>query len=241
MSTETTNKKIKIDNGTTFGKTYTDKAIDERLQGLVSTATFTPVQEKANNSLQKPAGLTKTKLVGVGANGQENIEIGDNLTLANGKLSATGGDGGIPVVEGTLTTTSEEGVYDITIPEAQTTNFILHFNFDGADMYALINFVMALGGTGIYKSITDIEFNEQTGAIINYATIDGSGTDLSYVSSNVTNPFTPSKTIYLFGKYSILVPEVSTDTYILPLPSDASTSTYVLKAVNGTVQWVKES
>lgn len=61
---------------------------------MVSTATFTPVKEKANNSLQKPAGLTKTELVGVGANGQENIEIGDNLTLANGKLSATGGGGG---------------------------------------------------------------------------------------------------------------------------------------------------
>ena len=95
MSTETTNKKIKIDNGTTFGRTYTDKAVDERLQGLVSTATFTPVKEKANNSLQKPAGLTKTKLVGVGTNGQENIEIGDNLTLANGKLSATGGGSGV--------------------------------------------------------------------------------------------------------------------------------------------------
>ena len=94
MSTETTNKKIKIDNGTTFGRTYTDKAVDERLQGLVSTATFTPVKEKANNSLQKPSGLTKTKLVGVGTNGQENIEIGDNLTLANGKLSATGGVSG---------------------------------------------------------------------------------------------------------------------------------------------------
>lgn len=64
--------------------------VDERLQGLVSTATFTPVKEKANNSLQKPAGLTKTELVGVGANGQENIEIGDNLTLENGKLSASG-------------------------------------------------------------------------------------------------------------------------------------------------------
>ena len=34
MSTETTNKKIKIDNGTTFGKTYTDKAIDELLKGV---------------------------------------------------------------------------------------------------------------------------------------------------------------------------------------------------------------
>lgn len=53
---------------------------------------FEGVQTKANNSLQKPEITpTKTELVGVGANGQENIEIGDNLTLANGKLSATGG------------------------------------------------------------------------------------------------------------------------------------------------------
>lgn len=49
---------------------------------------------KIQNSLQKPKGLTKTELVGVGTNGQENIEIGDNLTLANGKISATGGGSG---------------------------------------------------------------------------------------------------------------------------------------------------
>lgn len=58
------------------------------------TQTATEVQDILNNSLQKPTGLSKTKLVGVGVNGQENIEIGDNLTLANGKLSATGGGGG---------------------------------------------------------------------------------------------------------------------------------------------------
>lgn len=34
MSTETTNKKIKIDNGTTFGRTYTDKAVDELLKTI---------------------------------------------------------------------------------------------------------------------------------------------------------------------------------------------------------------
>ena len=58
------------------------------------TQTAAEVQNILNNSLQKPTGLTKTKLVGVGVNGQENIEIGDNLTLANGKLSASGG--GLP-------------------------------------------------------------------------------------------------------------------------------------------------
>lgn len=54
------------------------------------TQTAAEVQGILNNSLQKPTGLTKTELVGVGVNGQENIEIGDNLTLANGKLC--GGD-----------------------------------------------------------------------------------------------------------------------------------------------------
>ena len=34
MSTETTKKKIKIDNGTTFGKTYTDKAVDELISKI---------------------------------------------------------------------------------------------------------------------------------------------------------------------------------------------------------------
>lgn len=34
MSTETTNKKIKIDDGTTFGRTYTDKAVDELLKNI---------------------------------------------------------------------------------------------------------------------------------------------------------------------------------------------------------------
>lgn len=52
------------------------------------------IKGKIDAALQKPTGLTKTKLVGVGTSGQENIEIGDNLTLANGKLSASGGGGG---------------------------------------------------------------------------------------------------------------------------------------------------
>lgn len=77
---------------------------------------------KIRNSLQKPSGLTKTKLVGVGANGQENIEIGDNLTLANGKLSATGGGSEVEFNELVLNETGFSGNIDenkvnlITIP-----------------------------------------------------------------------------------------------------------------------------
>ena len=60
------------------------------------TQTAAEVQDILNNSLQKPTGLAKTELVGVGVNGQENIEIGDNLTLANGKLSSAATGGGLP-------------------------------------------------------------------------------------------------------------------------------------------------
>ena len=55
----------------------------------VSTA-LAALAGKIDAALQKPTGLTKTKLVGVGASGQENIEIGENLTLTNGKLAAGG-------------------------------------------------------------------------------------------------------------------------------------------------------
>ena len=76
-----------------------DHKINFRIDDNVSNLIF--------NSLQKPKGLTKTELVGVGTNGQEKIEIGDNLTLANGKLSATGGGGSggieINVLTGTIT------------------------------------------------------------------------------------------------------------------------------------------
>ena len=69
------------------------------------------IKGKIDAALQKPTGLTKTKLVGVGTNGQENIEIGDNLTLANGKLSATGG-GGSGGLEYNVLSSSDYMTYD---------------------------------------------------------------------------------------------------------------------------------
>lgn len=158
MSTETTNKKIKIDNGTTFGRTYTDKAVDERLQGLVSTATFTPVQEKANNSLQKPAGLTKTELVGVGTNGQENIEIGDNLTLANGKLSATGGGGsGVKTIVAQLKTPEEkiDGGFVVTFQNTEHFTNIFNVELEFFHSYAVFQMMCTTDGvwTGVAYSI----------------------------------------------------------------------------------------
>lgn len=82
-----TNRKDGFADSSTIKHYYYDKTHKVGFQLANETNT------KIQNSLQKPVGLTKTELVGVGTNGQENIEIGDNLTLANGKLSAKGGGG----------------------------------------------------------------------------------------------------------------------------------------------------
>lgn len=74
----------------------------------VSTA-LAALAGKIDAALQRPTGLTKTKLVGVGTNGQENIEIGDNLTLANGKLFAMGGGSNVNILVGSEPEESDNG------------------------------------------------------------------------------------------------------------------------------------
>ena len=86
----------------------------------VSTA-LAALAGKIDAALQKPTGLTKTKLVGVGASGQENIEIGDNLTLANGKLSATGGGSGGQFCIITLNISNNTYTSNIPLPTDGTT------------------------------------------------------------------------------------------------------------------------
>lgn len=126
--------------------------------------------KKIQNSLQKPAGLTKTKLVGVGANGQENIEIGDNLTLANGKLSATGGGSGGDAFDTivlsddkttyTGTITGERPVLlkikDGTILPIQNYNADMDFAFSinfGSGSIIYLDFYMLMSGSVIYNKL----------------------------------------------------------------------------------------
>ena len=129
---------------------------------------------KIQNSLQKPAGLTKTKLVGVGTNGQENIEIGDNLTLANGKLSATGGssggEGGISVIEltdknGTIASTQLSEI------NANPQNFTFKYNgkillFTKADSttYQYCNNTTSSSDNNVMTTSTLLTITSSTGA-----------------------------------------------------------------------------
>lgn len=129
---------------------------------------------KIQNSLQKPAGLTKTKLVGVGTNGQENIEIGDNLTLANGKLSATrgssGGESGISVIEltdknGTIASTQLSKI------NANPQNFSFKYNgkillFTKADSttYQYCNNTTSSSDNNVMTTSTLLKITPSTGA-----------------------------------------------------------------------------
>ena len=129
----------------------------------VSTA-LAALAGKIDATLQKPTGLTKTKLVGVGTSGQENIEIGDNLTLANGKLSATGGGGSdVNILVGSAPEQSDNG-YQGTysgVPDASKINilhipdfgdFVLTYTIDGTCMSYMnsdgvgINLLLSEGG-----------------------------------------------------------------------------------------------
>lgn len=105
MSTETTKKKIKIDNGTNFAKAYTDKAIDAKLPtDLQATAT----------SLSLLAGATK---VGGGIN-----LSGFEYDEATKTLKASGGGGGVSPCLKLLDVSGSSPVYKTSLTEEEKTN-----------------------------------------------------------------------------------------------------------------------
>ena len=140
------------------------------------------VNNLINNSLQKPAGLTKTKLVGVGTNGQENIEIGDNLTLSNGKLSASGGVGGKIYLHSISINSSELYIYINIYSNSNTQltyrtfeNLVSHYGkvictgfYKTPTMYGIPNYIeydLLYGGLKLYYFDTTDKRQKNTASI----------------------------------------------------------------------------
>lgn len=236
MSTETTNKKIKIDNGTTFGRTYTDKAVDELLNNVekldVIKVTYDVSSSKITADVtNKPDGTyvvdivlktgdteinagTKTGLVEIGslvdADSGSTIRTLSGYAYFNNLMFFYG------IASITATTIDITGGTLAYIPTSYTINGLVKIQRGGT-----------FGSVGLPNQGQSDSFLVYDTSTNNYNWRPVSEID--------------NKTISLFGNHSILVPKNSADTNILPLPADASTSTYALKAVNGTVQWVKES
>ena len=100
-----------------------------------------------------PGTLTKSELVGIGPDGQEPIEIGDNLTLVDGVLSATGG--GVNFLQATLDEPNvfgySEGTYTGTIDPNKVNVAILP---DPKNKYTLLTKITD-EGVGSATIITD--------------------------------------------------------------------------------------
>ena len=114
MSTETTNKKIKIDNGTTFGRTYTDKAVDELLKnvggvieltgesGTIAFAQLVKIDDNPQNFVFKYNG----KILSFTKNDSTTYQYCNNTTSSS--------DNNVGTVSTLLTITSSTGAYTIT-------------------------------------------------------------------------------------------------------------------------------
>ena len=107
---------------------------------------------------------------------------------------------------------------------------------------AYIGYVFSLGDSGTIISI--VSGVNISGNIIIQSLIAIQGTTATHKENTITlssvnsGKFLKTNTE---GKPEWVSIPTPTITNILPLPADASTSNYVLKAVNGTVQWVKEA
>lgn len=149
---------------------------------------------KIQNSLQKPVGLTKTELVGVGTNGQENIEIGDNLKLENGKLSATGGGG--------------EEFNELIINNYLTENDILEIGYflTGSSEFKGINMITKKLGKEVYfpnDKPVKVIINLDGSPIVYYAYKEITGYGICYfMTSAWASTFKTLILGYLVGTYA---------------------------------------
>ena len=201
MSTETTNKKIKIDNGTTFGRTYTDKAVDELLKKTsnkiwyeLDTISGTITQNQYN---EIKALIDNDSLAGITAKNTLNGYFLLN-NLLNNSLS------------GTFT-------FDIHSLSSETT------------------------GRNIKYIIIDDEITIKSDLSVSYIS---KKKFIPLLTQNLSNQSIISiKTNGYQENLSIgdglAIENGVLKTTIPPLPADASTKTYTLKAVNGVLTWVE--
>ena len=327
MSTETTNKKIKIDNGTTFGRTYTDKAVDELLKNigggggsisvieltdkngtiastqlgeinanpqnfafkyngkilLFTRADSTTYQycNNTTNSSDNNVMTTSTLLTIQSSTGAYTIAENVHNVVANSIHPANGGDltsiqvgskvysipsGGesIPVVEGKIDSNTNK----VTFNTNPTTDiFLAHLLYDeDSGLYVnsfITKSIVNFGDTAFTFYIGNVCVNAQPYIISTFIGSDFNPSLEMRILFNI-NPNSTAGILYLktgeeFGIKTLEygangtflkstgngivwdTPSAGGSGSIPSLPADASTSTYVLKAVNGTVQWVKEA
>lgn len=211
MSTETTNKKIKIDNGTTFGRTYTDKAVDAKLPtDLIASA----------NKLSLGVGTTALGN-GVNLNGFTYDEATKTL-----KVSGGGGSGGSSILKKDGTFVGDyEGVVANTI-FLSPTEYGRVKNGEISIIYGECR--LAANVISKYKVVFDSANN---GDPYNYEYTDVIVEDNRILISDYQ--------LIITKQDASLAIMTTTQPRVPTLPTDAASKTYTLKAVNGVLTWVE--
>lgn len=214
MSTETTNKKIKIDNGTTFGRTYTDKAVDAKLPtDLIASA----------NKLSLGVGTTALGN-GVNLDGFTYDEATKTL-----KVSGGGGSGGSSFLRKNGTFVDEyEGVVANRI-SLSPAEYGRVKNGEITTIYGDCRLKANVIST--YKvdfnnaNNNDMFIYKYTDVLVGDNEIQISDYQLTITKEDAT--------LATLAIMTTKQPRIPT------LPTDASSKTYTLKAVNGVLTWVE--
>ena len=196
MSTETTNKKIKIDNGTTFGRTYTDKAVDELLKNIGGGKPLLdmfPYWDMGNQTIS-----------------QESFDLLTQKIFSNEIVGISLGDAGTCML---LSDTTSNSISFISPYQEGHGRFKATFNFDLS---------------------VKTEYVDKEGSSINL-TLPRTAPSSQVIPSITTTNKQQNLTI---GD-GLVVDNGALKTTTPPLPADASSKTYTLKAVNGVLTWVE--
>lgn len=221
MSTETTNKKIKIDNGTTFGRTYTDKAVDELLKGVGGSdvVTINCTNEQAESFINNRQ-ITFT---------EEQFNIIKNINYSYLALYLPSSVVNQTFIFSTYQSHSQTSDTDATMYTLFSlgNNNTIIGNYLDQNNNKTFTFIMpSISAESIINTITFEDSNNQL--LLKYSGTTEYGynsfQEIKHIVSINNNPviggtymnysFTEDKTISLFGKHSILVPKNSADTAI---------------------------
>ena len=233
MSTETTKKKIKIDNGTEFAKVYTDKQTDSKLTAkqdkLVSGTNIKTIN---GNSLLGSGDLT----IESGGSDVAEIILSDSQMVEINKNKIT-------FTEAQFNIIKQASYIKFMYNDNEVISGVVNF-FSTAEIYTISCFFISLDGLratlmyiptnydysqlniSIVSIVYDIKLNmggdnsfyvwfneEQANYPIYFDTINGKS--ILHTDSTINEYTIPdTKTISLFGNHSILVHKDSTDTNI---------------------------
>ena len=187
----------------------------------------------SNNPVaNKPVSTALAALANQLGGKQDKLTAGNNITIEGTTISAAGG--GIPVIEGTESTTTTEGAYaTYTIPAAQTSCFI--FKCDLGRAFISYNDVF-----GTYNGYLDAEGDVTDGSLKlnNLIVLSGSGTTIDIFFGQLGGGSTPTSNIVTIEVSSmpdthvaIDVSAITNDTQFVNIKETSTNTNYLLYRV----------